>query len=138
MTLSQTAARKGIDNTATPEIVANLKRVAATLEEVRALLGAPILVSSGYRSPALNKAIGGSPTSAHMHGLAADFTAPGFGTVLQVARKISASTIAYDQLIYEFGTWVHIGLSSDGLRQQDLSFFGTSYIPGIVTKPAGT
>ena len=139
MVLSQTAARKDIDNTPTPAIVANLRLTVATLEEIRTLLGVPILVSSGYRGPALNKAVGGSKTSAHMQGLAADFTAPGFGTVLQVARKISASKIAYDQLIYEFGSWVHIGLSTAALRQQDLSIFtGTGYLPGIIGKPPGT
>ena len=139
MILSQTAARKDIDNTPTPAIVANLRLTVATLEEIRTLLGVPILVSSGYRSPALNKAVGGSKTSAHMQGLAADFTAPGFGTVLQVARKISASEIAYDQLIYEFGSWVHIGLNTAALRQQDLSIFtGTGYLPGIIGKPPGT
>ena len=133
MILSQTAARKDIDNTPTPAIVANLRLTVATLEEIRTLLGVPILVSSGYRSPALNKAVGGSKISAHMQGLAADFTAPGFGTVLQVARKIAASEIAYDQLIYEFGSWVHIGLSTEPLRQQNLSIFtGTGFLPGII------
>ena len=139
MVLSQTAARKDIDNTPTPEIVANLRLTVATLEEIRTLLGVPILVSSGYRSPALNKAVGGSKSSAHMQGLAADFTAPGFGTVLQVARKIAASDIAYDQLIYEFGSWVHIGLGTGAFRQQDLSIFtGTGYLPGIIGKAPGT
>ena len=137
MILSQTAARKDIDNTPTPGIVANLRLTVATLEEIRTLLGVPILVSSGYRSPALNKTVGGSKTSAHMQGLAADFTAPGFGTVLQVARKISASKIAYDQLIYEFGSWVHIGLSTGPPRRQNLSIFtGTGYLPGIIGKPS--
>ena len=83
--------------------------------------------------------VGGSKISAHMQGLAADFTAPGFGTVLQVARKIAASEIAYDQLIYEFGSWVHIGLSTGHPRQQNLSIFtGTGYLPGIIQKPPGT
>ena len=139
MILSQTAARKDIDNTPTPAIVVNLRLTVATLEDIRTLLGVPILVSSGYRSPALNKAVGGSKISAHMQGLAADFTAPGFGTVLQVARKIAASEIAYDQLIYEFGSWVHIGLSTGPPRQQNLSIFtGTGYLPGIIQKPPGT
>jgi hypothetical protein len=136
MILSQTAARKGIDNTPSAEIVANLKVMAATLEEIRALLGAPILISSGYRSPALNKAVGGSKKSAHMLGLAADFTAPGFGTVLQVAKKIAASDIAFDQVIYEFGSWVHVGLRVEAPRREKLSIFtGTGYLPGIVSKP---
>ncbi len=137
MILSQTAARRGIDNKPTPEIVKNLKETCALLEAVRiALGGVPILISSGYRSPALNKAVGGSKTSAHMEGFAADFTAPAFGTPLQVARAISAAGIAYDQLIHEFGVWVHIGLRAGALRKEDLSIFsGTGYLPGLRGKP---
>jgi uncharacterized protein YcbK (DUF882 family) len=85
MGISQTAARMGIDNTPTPEILKNLRIMAAKLEEIRSLLGVPVLVSSGYRCPALNKAVGGSKGSAHLLGLAADITAPSFGTVLQTA-----------------------------------------------------
>ncbi|MBL8425250.1 MAG: DUF882 domain-containing protein [Candidatus Accumulibacter phosphatis] len=136
---SQTAARKGIDNTPGVTAMRNLKSLADVLEEVRVLLGGvSIIVSSGYRSPALNAAVGGSEKSAHMQGLAADFTAPKFGTVLQTARKIAASGIAYDQLIHEYGSWVHIGLTAPGVkpRRQNLSIFqGTGYLPGIVSKP---
>jgi hypothetical protein len=138
--LSQTAAREGIDNNPPADIVKNLRKLANTLEKIRSLLGnVPILVSSGYRSPKLNLAVGGSKNSAHMSGLAADFTAPSFGTVMQVARKISTSDIAFDQLIYEFGSWVHIGLASDSAepRLEKLSIFGgTGYLSGIVGKPA--
>ena len=136
---SQTAMRKGIDNTPAPEIVRNLRRLAGVLEEVRALLDAPVVISSGYRSPALNRAVGGAMNSAHMRGLAADLTVPDAGAVLQVARRIAASNIAYDQLILEYGSWVHVALADDGAspRRQDLSIFkGTGYLPGIVAKPA--
>jgi hypothetical protein len=134
LVLSQTAAREGIDNTPSPEIVENLRRLAGVLEEVRNLLGGvAILISSGYRSPALNRAVKGANKSAHMDGLAADFTAPRFGTVLEVANKIAASSIAYDQLIHEFGSWVHIGLAVSGApRRENLSIFtGTGYLSGI-------
>ena len=136
---SQTAARKGIDNTPSPVVQKNLVRLAKVLEEVRTLLGGvPIQISSGYRGPELNKAIGGSKTSAHMQGLAVDFTAPQFGTVMQTAKKIAASGIEFDQIIYEYGTWVHLGLAADGVapRAQKLSIFkGTGYIAGIVSAP---
>ncbi|MFN7646991.1 MAG: D-Ala-D-Ala carboxypeptidase family metallohydrolase [Acidobacteriota bacterium] len=139
MVISQTAARMGIDNTPTPEILKNLRIMAAKLEEIRSLLGVPVLVSSGYRCPALNKAVGGSKGSAHMLGLAADFTAPSFGTVLQTARKIAASGIEYDQLIYEFDSWVHIGLSGGAPRRENLSIFqGTGYLRGLMSKPPQT
>ena len=87
-----------------------LERTAQKLEEVRALLGGnAIVVSSGYR-PKVNVAIGGSHTSAHCLGHAADFTLSGFGTPLEVARAIAASPLmkGVDQLIYEHRAWVHI------------------------------
>jgi hypothetical protein len=137
---SQTAARSGIDNTPSPEIKNSLIRIAETLEQVRSLIGGSVIrVSSGYRGPALNAAIGGSKTSAHMNGLAADFTAPSFGTVYDLAKIISSSDIVFDQLIHEYGSWVHIGLAPAGVqpRRQLLSIFkGTGYQPGILPVPA--
>lgn len=113
-TVSQEATRRGLDNTPTPPAMRGLLRLAALLEDVRVLLGEqPISISSGYRSPAVNKAVGGSPKSAHLAGLAADFVCPGYGTPLQVCQEIAGSGIAFDQLIYE-GTWVHIGLAPVG------------------------
>ena len=139
LTFSQVAARQGIDNTPPPEIVQNLKRVAAVLEEVRSLLGGKVIhINSGYRGPALNAIIGGSKTSAHMTGLAADFIAPAFGSVLEIAKAIEVSGIVFDQLIHEYGTWVHIGLAANGAkpRRQKLTIFkGTGYLPGILSKP---
>jgi zinc D-Ala-D-Ala carboxypeptidase len=107
---SNEAERLGIDNTPNPIIVQSLFEMAKTLEQIRKLLGnGPIIVSSGYRSPALNKAVGGSATSDHMTGRAADFKAPRFGTPLQAAKKIADSSIKFGQLIWE-GSWVHISL----------------------------
>jgi zinc D-Ala-D-Ala carboxypeptidase len=100
-TESQTAARKGIDNTPDAATLKNLKALADALEVVREKLGnLPMRISSGYRSPALNKAVGGSKNSSHMSGLAVDFTAPRFGTVLQTAKAVAASGIDFDQIIY--------------------------------------
>ncbi|MFN0163813.1 MAG: D-Ala-D-Ala carboxypeptidase family metallohydrolase [Burkholderiales bacterium] len=139
LTASQTAAREGIDNMPDAEARHNLARLAATLEEVRTLLGGvPIIISSGYRSPALNRRVKGARASAHMTGLAADFTAPAAGTVLQVARKIAASHIEFDQLIHEYGAWVHMGLAAadSTARRQTLSIFrGTGYLPGLIKTP---
>ena len=131
---SQVATRKGIDNTPAPAIVANLTRLAALLEQVRALVGAPIAISSGYRSPALNKAVGGAANSAHVLGLAADISTPKLAPKA-LALLIRQSDIAFDQLIYE-GTWVHIGLSAGTPRRQVLTAKfaggGVSYVAGIV------
>ena len=131
---SQVATRKGIDNTPAPAIVANLTRLAVLLEQMRALVGAPISISSGYRSPALNKAVGGAANSAHVLGLAADISTTKL-TSKALAMLIRQSDIAFDQLIYE-GTWVHIALSASAPRRQVLTAKfaggGVSYVAGIV------
>lgn len=112
LTVSQTAARLGLDNDPPPEVLAALKFTARGLEDVRVRLGgAPILVSSGYRSPAVNAAVGGSASSQHMRGQAVDFTAPRFGTPRQIVDALADSDVPYDQLILEFGRWVHISFS---------------------------
>lgn len=132
---SQTAARYGIDNTPTPEVFANLKKTAYLMEQVRALLGGPIFVSSGYRSPDVNHAIGGSSTSAHMFGQACDFTCPSAGSPLDICRKIEESDLQYDQLIREFdafgGGWVHIAWR-DNPRRQALTIDASGTRTGIV------
>lgn len=115
---SDTATRFGIANIASPMIIANLKIVADNLEHVRALLGQPIFITSGYRSLKLNRAIGSSDTSAHVLGYAADFKSPKFGSPDEIVRKIKASGILYDQVIAE-GSWVHISFDPR-LRQQTL------------------
>lgn len=70
---SSTAARLSIDNTPTPAAQVNLHRLAKYLQGFRDFVGFPIRITSGYRSPRLNSAVGGVPTSDHMKGLAADF-----------------------------------------------------------------
>ncbi|GAA5231736.1 peptidase M15 [Verticiella sediminum] len=135
-TRSATAAARGIDNTPGPAHLANLRRLAATLEEVRAILRVPIIITSGYRSLALNRAVDGSTTSDHSNGLAADFVAPRFGSVRDVCEAIRASPIAFDQLIYEQGPrsdWVHLGIGSR-MHRQVLSWTpGRGYANGIVS-----
>ena len=98
-------------------------------QPARELLGVPMLVSSGYRSPKLNKAVGGSSTSAHSYGFAIDFTAPGFGNTRKIAnflaKEFKARGIMFDQIILEFpdspNSWVHLGYkSSKGLQRNQL------------------
>ncbi len=120
---SETATRQGIDNSLPDDLLPNVKRQAQLMEQVRFVLGGrPIFITSWYRSPALNSAIGGSSDhSAHMKALACDFHCPALGSPLVVARYIAQSTeIKFDQLIHEFGQWVHIGLG-DGDRMQLLT-----------------
>jgi zinc D-Ala-D-Ala carboxypeptidase len=132
---SQTSARLGIDNTPDAAVLVNLKRLAGVLEQVRETLGGtPIVVSSGYRSPNLNKAVGGAQSSAHLTGLAVDFTAPHFGSVMATAKAIARSGIEFDQLIFEYGRWVHLGLAPANVvpRRQLLSIGSThTYVPGL-------
>lgn len=116
-TNSQTAARQGIDNTPDNRTLEALKLTASGLEQVRSELGnRPILISSGYRSPALNAAVGGAQGSQHLLGQAVDFTCPSYGTPAEIVRKLVASNIQFDQVIVEFSKWVHISFSSRNRR----------------------
>lgn len=115
LTRSQTAIRKGIDNTPPPDIEAVLMDTIQGLERVRRVLGHPVIVSSGYRSPKLNVAVGGSKNSQHCKGEAVDFTCPGFGTPEEICHELvaHADEINFDQLILEFGRWVHISFAEN-------------------------
>ena len=113
-TFSQTASRLGIDNDPAIEMLSNLKQTAYGMEEVRRELGdKPILISSWYRSVALNSAVKGSPGSSHLLGFAVDFTCPSFGSVDEVVKRLMESAIPYRQVIREFGRWVHIDFSGN-------------------------
>lgn len=110
--------QRGLDNRPPASVLKRLKGTARVLEAVRTLLGdAPILITSGYRSPAVNRAVGGSATSAHMRGEAADFICPGFGPPLAICQAIAASDLRFDQLIEEAGAWVHLGLGGRWRRE---------------------
>lgn len=131
MTASQVANRDGLDNTPDSKTIANLVELCRTLEEVRALIGKPILITSGYRSKVLNRRVGGSPSSAHMLGLAADIIAVSL-TPGELARRIRDSDLAFDQLILEFDGWVHLGLAKSRQRREVLTLRkGTGYLPGL-------
>jgi zinc D-Ala-D-Ala carboxypeptidase len=120
---SETALRKGIPNTPTPAALKALTECTIPgMQRVRDLLASPIVVSSGYRAPAVNRAVGGSSTSQHCMGEACDFKAPGFGTPLEIARFIVANKakIGFDQIIQE-GAWVHISFVKANPRGQVLT-----------------
>ena len=134
LTFSATAQRKQIDNEPPAEVLENMKRLAAGLEEVRAALGnKPMRINSGYRSPKLNRAVGGARLSAHMAGYAADFVCPDFGSPLKIVKALAATGIQFDKLIQE-GTWVHISFAPEARRQLLTAHFGpngTSYTAGV-------
>ena len=110
LTFSQTAVRKGLDNTPNDEQIANLTELAQSLERVQQLLGSPLHIDSAFRSPKVNSAIGGASTSAHLEGYAGDFTCPGFGTPKEVCEALKDSGIPFDQLIFE-NSWVHLSVA---------------------------
>jgi len=119
------ATKTGIDNAPPNHIVDNLYTLAQALEKVRTACGNnPVTVLSGYRSPDVNKAVGGSKTSAHMKGLAADFIG-GNMTIKEVFDTIRKAGIVYDQLILE-PSWIHIGLAA-APRKQNLIYDGKVY-----------
>lgn len=109
LTQSEYAERHGLNNEPDDKVIENLKRLAALLEQVRAVCGVPIVVTSGYRSPQVNAGIGGSKTSQHMFGCAADIKGVRL-SIDDMMKKIVASGIKYDQLIKEFNSWVHISI----------------------------
>ncbi|SFK41256.1 D-Ala-D-Ala carboxypeptidase family metallohydrolase [Caulobacter sp. UNC279MFTsu5.1] len=132
LTVSENARRLGLSNTPPPDILKRLTTTAEHMERVRALLlGQAIHVSSAYRSPAVNRAAGGAKASAHMSGWAVDFTCPDFGPPLLVARRIALSGLAFDQLIHEFGRWVHISFDPDN-RGQVLTIDAQGTRPGLL------
>jgi len=113
LTASSKAKALAIDNTAPPEIVPRLIRTAEMLERIRELLGAPVMVTSGYRCSVLNKAVGSVSTSDHPQGHAADFVCPGYGSPYQVAKALApqVSVLGIGQLILEGvkgKQWVHV------------------------------
>lgn len=111
MTFSSTAIRLSIDNTPPKEVIGRLTTLAQTLELVRAMLGYPLHIDSGYRCPDLNLQVGGAPDSAHMSGYAADFICPEFGEPLAIVQCIAKNgSIKFDQLIQE-GEWVHLSVA---------------------------
>ncbi len=113
LTRSNTAARLKLDNTPAQEIVPRLVRTAEMLERIRSTLGAPVTVTSGYRAPAVNRAVGGVTSSDHAQGHAADIVAPGFGSPYRIAKLLAplVDTLGIGQLILEGingKQWVHV------------------------------
>lgn len=138
LTRSDIAARRGLLNIPTPRIVENLQFLAENLELVRGILKAPLIISSGYRSPAVNAAAGGSIASQHRFGLAADFRAPEFGSPFKVCFALATAGLMFDQMIYEFEAWTHLSFVRREPRVQPLTVMTLNgkpgpYKPGILT-----
>lgn len=117
MVRSATAARKGIDNTPSAEVVDNLGALCRNvLEPARQAFGGAIVVTSGYRSAALNAAVGGKSNSQHMAGEAADIQVR---SGLRRLYKLIKDRGVYDQLLYERSgksVWIHVSYTRYGNR----------------------
>jgi zinc D-Ala-D-Ala carboxypeptidase len=115
-TRSTTASRLKIDNRVPDSLMPNVQLTAIKLELVRKALGKPIIITSGYRCPALNACVGGTATSAHTQGLAVDFHSS-FGTPCEICQRLINAGVQFDKLIQEHNQWVHIGFSLENNRQ---------------------
>jgi zinc D-Ala-D-Ala carboxypeptidase len=142
LTVSETATRKGLDNTPNETVIANLKTLAENiLQPVREHYGKSVKVNSGYRSPEVNASVGGSKTSDHCKGQAADIEITGVANG-DLAKYI-AENYKFTQVILEFYTqgipdsgWVHVSYDANDLKCQTLTAVKkdgkTVYLPGLV------
>jgi len=122
MTRSQTAERNSIDNTPKMEQVDSLIALCENiLEPVRKHFKKPVTVTSGFRCIELNRKIGSTDKSQHTKGEAADFVVNGGATVTDVWRWIIDSDLDFDQVIQEFGRWVHVSYKKEGKNRHKCS-----------------
>ena len=142
VTRSETAKRRGISNMPTPEHIENFKKLAEKVfQPIRDHFGVPIHISSGYRSAALNKAIGGSLSSQHCQGEAIDIDmdSRNVGVTYKMIFDYIKDNLEFDQLIWEFGTdynpdWVHVSYESTGKQRKQIlkavrKGSATTYVP---------
>ena len=128
VTRSTDAKRRGISNEPTAEHIQNFKIIAEKIfEPIRKHFGVPIHISSGYRSKALNTAIGGSLTSQHCFGEAIDIDMDGSsnGVTNKMVFEFIKANLNFDQLIWEFGTkdapdWVHVSFETTGKQRKQI------------------
>ena len=142
LTKSETALRLGLSNELGEAEIQNLTTLCEkVLQPVRDHFGKGVKVNSGFRHPDVNKAVGGSTTSDHCKGFAADIEIPGIANA-ELAQWI-ADNLEFRQLILEFYTpgipdsgWVHVSYNPDDLKKQVLTATKqngkTVYLPGLV------
>jgi zinc D-Ala-D-Ala carboxypeptidase len=123
---SETAKRKGISNMPTPQHIENFKKLAENVfQPIREHFGVPIYISSGYRSKALNTAVGGSLSSQHCSGEAIDIDMDGTSITNKQIFDFIKENLNFDQMIWEFGTdtnpdWVHVSYKSTGKQRKQI------------------
>jgi len=110
LTRSEAADRNGWENTPNEQEIANLKRLAALLQQVKTAVGGkPVMINSGFRSKKVNDSVGSKDTSQHRLGCAADIRVPGMKP-REVVESCIAAGIPFDQIILEFDSWTHISV----------------------------
>lgn len=122
--VSDTAVLHNVSNVPGKAETKNLQDLAKLiLDPVRIAVGHPIKVNSGFRNVKVNRLVGGVSTSAHCYGLAVDIVCPRYGNAKKftqfVADYLKKNNIAFDQVIYEYGSWVHVGLKHPDGRQRN-------------------
>jgi hypothetical protein len=139
---SETAKRKGINNTPSGEHLENFKKLAENIfEPIREHFGVPIHISSGYRSKELNAAVGGSASSQHCQGEAIDIDMDGTSITNAEIFNYIKDNLNFDQMIWEFGNdsnpdWVHVSYESTGKQRKQIlkaikANGKTSYVPYV-------
>lgn len=130
-TKSDTADARALSNQPDEDELKVLRETARQMELVRAILEEkPVIVTSWFRSQAVNEAVGGVPNSGHRKGVAVDFHAPQYGSITNVCQAIANSGLRYDQLIWERGRWCHISFDSQ-MRGENLTYDGNGYSQGL-------
>jgi hypothetical protein len=140
VTRSETAKRRGISNMPTAEHIENFKKLAINIfQPIREHFGKPIIISSGYRSAELNKAIGGSLSSQHCSGEAIDIDMDGTDITNKQIFDFIKDNLNFDQMIWEFGTdanpdWVHVSFAANRSQRKQILVAKkvngkTTYIP---------
>ena len=132
-TYSETAIRLGIANLPSELQLANMRHAAEGMERVRDVTGA-LRVNSWLRLPDVNVAVGGSKISSHMDGFAIDVSCVAH-TPYELCQLVKKAGIKFDQMIHEYGRWMHISFAPE-MRQQELTIFKPEgkYKPGILTE----
>jgi hypothetical protein len=119
MTISETGARLGKANDPNDREIENLKTLCSEiLEPLRSALCRPVGITSGYRSPEINKLVGGSTTSQHVFGQAADIHVSGMTAEELFLFATEKVFLPFDQIIQEFNQWVHISYRSNPRGQK--------------------